>query len=104
MKTIDLTVKLPQDNNKNIRIVESPLYRILKERETLCDYVVEALKAYTSLSLDDANQVNDLIITLKHSPSTTVSDEQFRIIENALASSAVEVKCTWNNMVNNLNK
>lgn len=105
MKRIDLTMTVdriipikPRTQAELVKMLRGEKY------DTLLESVVSLLASYTGTSIDDAEKVVMLIERLKKHPNGEIADKDFSMIETALASASVEIKTTWKQMVEKLNK
>lgn len=66
-------------------------------------YVVNALMNYTECDIASASNVVKLANSLKETPACSITEEDFSLIEKALAKSTANVKAAWFEMVQSLN-
>jgi hypothetical protein len=75
----------------------------LLNKDMLLTAVVEALVNYTGGTIEDAIAMIDLAKKLKATPKGEITDEEFAIVEMAIATCSSEVKVSWFNMIKQLN-
>lgn len=107
MKKIDLTVvvgttstilKQFVNNNKTTQ-EKHPLLANFMPINSLQRYVVNALMNYTECDIASAPNVVKLANSLKETPICVITDDDFSLIESALAKSTANVKAAWFEMV-----
>ena len=114
MKKIDLTQQVRKVTlntfsgkfaqlNKTTVAPTNPLLVHMASLHTLQNYVIKALNNYTGCTINASSNVMELANMLKETPICEISDENFDLIEKALASEPAHVKAAWNNMVVSLN-
>jgi hypothetical protein len=114
MKKIDLTRQVRKVTlntfsgkfaqlNKNTAALTNPLLAHVASLHTLQNYVIKALNNYTDCTINSSSDVMKLANTLKETPICEISDENFDLIEKALAGEPAHVKAAWNDMVVSLN-
>lgn len=114
MKKIDLTRQVRKVTlntfsgkfaqlNKNTAALTNPLLAHVASLHTLQNYVIKALNNYTDCTINSSSDVMKLANSLKETPICEISDENFDLIEKALAGEAAHVKAAWNDMVVSLN-
>lgn len=110
MKKIDLTVRMnkvsmanmPEFSTTNITTT-NPLLERLGMVNTLQRYIINALNNYIDCTIAQSADVIALAQKLKETPTCEVSEENFTIIESAIANAPAYVKAAWLNMVQSLN-
>lgn len=114
MKKIDLTQQVSKVTlntfsgkfaqlNKNTIAPTNPLFAHVASLHTLQNYVIKALNNYTGCTINASSDVMKLANTLKETPICEISNENFELIEKALAGEPAHVKAAWNDMVVSLN-
>lgn len=125
MKKIDLTYPMRRATKKAVTLPTLPTKVTLSEEakaklqshplfaqmntlkanaDTLKKEVLNALANYTSGTIAEAEEIFSLAEYLRDNPTCEISNAKFALIEKAIATSNVEVKVTWNTMINELNK
>lgn len=105
MKRIDLTVRVHSLAPK--MVMPTPFMGMAQLKgmygNTLKKAVVEALSNYTDCTIEESTAVIELAKMLNLNPVTSISKENFELIEKALAKCSAEVKAAWNKMIKQLN-
>ncbi len=106
MKKTDLTFEVkrlqarkPRTNAERLALLRGQKF------DTLQPEVVSALTNFTGVSIEDAHIVVSLAGKVAADPHAVLSDEEFALVESALEQQgSAEVKASWKEMVEQLNK
>lgn len=109
MKKINLKVKINRVLKNKIApampmITPTMSLNTMLKKDLLVTEVVNALINYTGGSIEDAQDTIALAERLNLQPIRTVSDEEFALIESAIATTTAEVKAAWSKMVKQNNE
>lgn len=111
MIKIDLNVELPKSleglllDLNSISALRFPNSKNAKVKKNLLKpTVISALTKYQGSSIEDAVKMYNLAERLSKEEVVELSEEQIKLIEDALSNEKASIKATWRNMINSLNR